>query len=282
MPAETDDARGAYEYIKQYLRKHDIFDRIEALVIYEAVFGEPYIPFTIRELSASERIALRKVLEKRVSGYPLQYIAGKWPFLDFELSVGEGVLIPRPDTESLAEICIEYLRNSVSPVVIDLCSGSGCLAIAVRRTVAESKVTAVEYHGSALGYLEKNTAANAPDITVRKADVFGFENLLANSSVDMIICNPPYVTKKDYEKLAKELYYEPEPALTDGGDGLSFYRYISENYREKLKPGGFLMFEIGDNTGPAVTKILGDATYRRIEIFNDSFGNPRIAAAVRD
>lgn len=274
-------SREVFRQIKAFLTEHGIDGYIEPYVIYETVFGQRYDPVSDRSASEEEINKAKKILQKRAAGYPLQYIAGKWPFLDFELFVGEGVLIPRADTESAVKACLNYLQGLSRPSIIDLCSGSGCIAIAIKLACPDAEVTAVENSETALEYLARNISAQGADIRMKNADVFGYERELKDDSADLIVCNPPYISKEEYETLERELYYEPEGALTDKKDGLSFYRYITDRYRGKIKPGGKLIFETADGKANVVKEILRDAGFMDIEVSEDDFQNPRVVSAER-
>ncbi|MCL2539000.1 MAG: peptide chain release factor N(5)-glutamine methyltransferase [Oscillospiraceae bacterium] len=274
----------AYRAIKAFLSEHGISNPLEAKVIFETALGYPFGGTgSIGAVSEKALREIQRLLEKRITGYPLQYMAGSWPFLDFDLLVGEGVYIPRPETESVALKAIEFLQGIPipSPVVVDLCSGTGCMAIALARGRPGAAVTAVECSRQAFGYLKKNIEALGSGVLAVMADAFGYELGLGDRSVDLVVCNPPYVSKRDYTALARELYHEPENALTDSGDGLSFYRYIALAYYEKLKPGGGMVFEVGDGASGEVSEILQSAGYGSVVTDVDLFENPRVLTAVK-
>ena len=274
--------RAVLREIKTFLSRIGIENPLEANVIFETALGCPASETGVRGgVSREERETVRRMLEKRAAGYPLQYIAGSWPFLDFELFVGEGVFIPRPDTECVALEAIECIRGLPAPVVYDLCSGSGCIAIAIKRACKGASVTAVEYDAQAFEYLEKNIAAAGAGVIAVRANVLGYETTLPASSADLIVCNPPYVSVEEYQSLMPELYHEPRGALTDGSDGLTFYRYIAGAYRSKLKPGGMLIFETGDSMISAVSSIVREAGFISRGTRVDQFGNERALLAER-
>ena len=205
-----------------------------------------------RVLTAPQAAQLQADAARRAARTPLQYIEGHWPFLDFELAVGEGVLCPRSDTEIVCEAAAETLRGKQRPVVLDLCAGSGCLGIGLRRFCPDAQVTALEKSPDALYYLRQNAekallekGIAAPAVQVQEGDVFAFQAQLAPESLDLIVSNPPYLTAEEMRHLQPEVAKEPAMALDGGEDGGVFYRHIAAAYGEKLKKGGWMVLEIG-------------------------------------
>ncbi|MBR4282727.1 MAG: peptide chain release factor N(5)-glutamine methyltransferase, partial [Clostridia bacterium] len=189
-------------------------------------------------------------IEKRKNGEPLQYILGCWDFYGLTFRVGRGVLIPRADTETLVEEAVEYLKKihkenpKKSLKVLDLCSGSGCIAISVAKECPFVDVTAVELNDIPLSYLLENIALNdAKNVSAIKGDVLNDHQKFG--CFDLILSNPPYIPTKDIEGLSKEVKNEPFEALDGGDDGLIFYRVLGENWAEHLEYNGALMVEIG-------------------------------------
>ena len=241
--------------------------------------------FMLEELKESEWEQLRGLVERRVQRQPLQYLLGTWPFLDLKLAVGPGVLIPRPETEEVCLAACALLEGKRAPQALDLCAGSGALALGIAKQLPQAQVTAVEWDKDAFVYLEKNIAAfsgeygNPP--TAVKADALTYYEELPNESLDLIVSNPPYVTEDEYASLAPELYHEPKQALVALENGLLFYRVIAQKYYPLLKPGGFLVFEIGAGQGERVNDILEKNMYCDIRIRQDMCGNSRIAVGMR-
>lgn len=196
-------------------------------------------------------IALYKEgISKRKQGEPLQYILGTWEFYGYPFKVGKGVLVPRPDTETLVDEGVEFLKklHNENPEkeikVLDLCSGSGCIAISVAKECPFADVTAVELNDIPLSYLKENIALNgAENVSVVKADVLnGHADF---SQFDLILSNPPYIPTRDIEDLSAEVKNEPVSALDGGNDGLVFYRVLGDKWAEHLEEKGALMVEIG-------------------------------------
>ena len=205
---------------------------------------------------------------RRALGYPLQYLIGEWDFYDITLYIGEGVLIPRSDTETLVDKALEILEKKENPYVLDLCSGSGAIPLVLSRK-KEGKYFAVEKEDSAYGYLNKNNERYGNSIKLYKADALDKSFISSLERFDIITANPPYLTKEDMDSLQKEVEYEPSTALYGGEDGLFFYKKISSLYFSKLKPNGALVFEIGYSQGEKVSKILKEAGYRDISVSKD-------------
>lgn len=215
-------------------------------------------------------------LERWKAGEPLQYLLGKWEFYGLPFYVGPGVLIPRQDTETLAEAAISFLKGLESPVAADLCSGSGCLAAAVARHTG-AHVYALELSEQALPYLQRNVEALGVPVTVLRCDVFAPPPL---PPLDLVLANPPYIPRHEMETLDANVRYEPEMALCGGGDGLDFYRRLPGLYRPLLKPGGALMLETGYNQARAAAGFMAEAGYRDIRLLRDIPGIERVAAGI--
>ena len=217
--------------------------------------------------------ALGEIIAKRSQRTPLQYILGKWWFFNSEFLVGEGVLIPRQDTEHLVETAIHLIKDKEKPAVIDLCSGSGCIAISIAKEVRSAAVTALEKYDEAYEFLLKNIELNrTKNVLPVKADVL--ENCFG--SFDLIVSNPPYIPRRDNEILSEEVKKEPHTALFGGEDGLFFYREITKLWKGALKPDGRLAFEVGIGQAEAVEQILKDHGFGNITVINDLSGIQRV------
>lgn len=244
------------------------------------------------EISKPDAERLLAAAKKRCSGYPLQYIAGQWEFFGRPFYVGEGVLIPRPDTEVLVEKILEHFaaQGNNSPEICDLCSGSGCIAVTLKKELPKATVHAVELSSEAMPYLVKNIRLNEADVKIIKGDVADkriLENFADLSDageyrkIDAVVSNPPYLTDKEMDELPREVQCEPELALRGGADGLDFYRSISRLWGDILKDGGLIAFEIGFEQGAAVREILEKNEYANVCVFKDYGGRDRVAAAVK-
>lgn len=207
-----------------------------------------------REVDSEDEKRICSLADRRISGEPLQYIIGEWEFYGLPFYVGDGVLIPRADTEILVDHAIEFLRTRDNARVIDLCSGSGCIAISVKANLPSVSVSAVELYQNAMGYLTRNVERNGVEIEVINTDVLaeptGFEKF------DAILTNPPYIETKTVKTLSQEVQNEPITALDGGEDGLVFYRSIAKNWAPLLKNDGRIFAEIGEDQAVAVTEIF--------------------------
>ncbi len=220
---------------------------------------------------------LECALKKRAGGYPLQYIIGEWEFYGYRFKVGEGVLIPRADTETLIE-AVKSLELK-SPVITDLCSGSGCIAVTLEKEISGSEVYAIEYSDKAFSYLKKNIEINNSKVHSVLGDIFDEKVILEMPLSDIIVSNPPYLTEKDMNNLQKEVSFEPEMALRGGSDGLEFYKKIVSLWKKKLKNNGHIVFEIGINQEEAVSKIFKDNGFSDVKYYKDLSGIIRVVLA---
>ncbi len=211
------------------------------------------------------------------SGEPLQYVIGRWDFYESEFHVGRGVLIPRPETEELTELVIDNAKRFCSPVVFDLCSGSGCIGISIAKALPSSTVYCVEKSEEELQYLLKN-AESISNVKVVNSDI-NYPSDIKNA--DIIVSNPPYIKSSDLSVLQSEVQFEPSMALDGGADGLDFYRIIAEKWNSNLKENGMLFLEIGEDQGEAVYEILEKQGFKEIEVIKDMYGNNRMVKSVK-
>nr|WP_294682919.1 peptide chain release factor N(5)-glutamine methyltransferase [uncultured Anaerotignum sp.] len=217
-------------------------------------------------------------LSERESGRPTQYILGRWEFMGLPFFVGEGVLIPRGDTEILVETILETQQAEPLASILDIGTGSGCIPISLSHYGSFEKIMAVDISLKALGYAMKNAAENHADVSFYESDLF--QNVPAEwrGRLDAIVSNPPYIPKADIAELMTEVKdFEPLSALDGGADGLDFYRAIVAEGRAWLKEGGWLFFEIGYDQGEALRTLLADLGYTEIGIKQDLAGLDRVA-----
>jgi len=215
---------------------------------------------------------LAEAFERRVAGEPLQYILGEWDFLSLTLAVGPGVLIPRQDTETLCTAVSEMWHGSAK--ALDLCAGTGCVALGLCSLMGDVTVTAVEKDEAAFEYLLEN-CARYPQyrVTSVRADVL--EDAASFEPVDIITCNPPYIPRGELPLLQREVQWEPRAALDGGEDGLSFYRALARDWMCKAK---LLVVEVGDGQAAAVAEIFGK-TGGKLRIVRDAAGMERVVVA---
>lgn len=223
-----------------------------------------------QELYASEAtyMALQAAVQRLINGEPLAYILGEWEFYGMKLLVSRDVLIPRDDTCALVSLAVKqalYLEQD--PRILDLCTGSGCVGLAIAQRVKDARVTLADISREALAVAKKNVMANKLSGKVSCVQANALEKPSAFlGKFDMIVSNPPYVTTAEMEALDHSVKdYEPHLALWGGEDGLDFYRAIAGNYRSCLKPGGYLCFEFGMGQADAVCEILTRNGFKVIE-----------------
>ncbi len=230
-----------------------------------------------QELSEGEQKIIKKCIEKRKKGIPLQYILGEWEFYSLPFKVGRGVLIPRADSELLVDLVLEEIPCDGEINVLDLCSGSGALGIAVAKNCCNSSVTLVEKSRKALRYLKENIILNKVKVKAVCADIFRWK---PKTPADIVICNPPYITKDEMLSLQKEVKKEPVTALFGGRDGLKFYRLLCSKAKDFLKIGGKMFVEIGYRQADEVKALFEVSGFEQVEVFKDLGGNDRVVSAV--
>lgn len=250
----------------------------DAFLLLEKVTGLTRTNYPLKKDEAyapAERAAYLTLLRRRAAGEPVQYILGEWDFMGLEFAVGPGVLIPRPETELLAETAIEALRKRQKPRVLELCGGSGCIAIAVAKALPQAEITVLELSGEAMGYLQKNIARHGvKNVTAVQGDALCPPPSITGR-YDAILSNPPYIASGELPALQKEVQQEPAMALDGGADGLDFYRRFNGIYPKMLTDGGLLLYEIGEEQGEAVAALLRAAGLERVAILRDMYGLPR-------
>lgn len=218
--------------------------------------------------SAEMSAAVWRVL----TGTPLAYVIGQWDFYGMTLHVDKSVLIPRDDTCAVTDMAIKKaLFLDKAPRILDLCTGSGCIGLAIAHRVKDAKITLADISKDALAVAKKNITAQK--LTGRVSCICA--DALAEPSsflgkFDMIVSNPPYITTQEMEELPNSVKdYEPHLALHGGADGLDFYRAIAKNYQKALKPDGYLCFEFGMGQGNDVCRILEENSYTILERSRD-------------
>jgi release factor glutamine methyltransferase len=222
-----------------------------------------------RVLAPAETDAIREFVKRRGQREPLQHITGSTSFCGFEIAVNRHVLVPRPETELLAEQGWQFLQGRadllvgqdaqqrVPTSVLDFCTGSGCIAIALAAKCLEAKIVATDISAEALSLARENAARNnvSERIEFRQGD--GFAALANGSQFDLIVSNPPYIPSAEIATLDPEVRdFDPRAALDGGADGLEFYRLIAAQAGAFLKPGGKVMVEFGDGQAEAIRKIF--------------------------
>lgn len=242
--------------LESILDKNDIFDvKFETSEIIKEVVGRGGIIFPTDEATDEQFAQMLLIAEKRANGIPLQYIFGEWEFYGLPFKVGQGVLIPRPETELLVDIAVENITEHGE--LLDLCSGTGCIPIAAEKT-SGCKATAVELYDDAFYFLNENIRLNGAGVTAIKHDVLLPCEALNGRKFDVITSNPPYLTEREMDSLQKEVTFEPETALYGGTDGLHFYRKLFSIWKGNLAEDGLFAVEIGDGQEQDVAAIIKD------------------------
>ena len=226
------------------------------------------------ELPASEEIcaAMDFAVHRLITGEPLASILGEWDFYGLRMYVDRNVLIPRDDTCAVTDLALKYgLFLEKSPRILDLCTGSGCIGLAIANRLQDARVTLADISKDALVVAKKNVAANQLSGRAKCIACNALEPPAAFlGKFDMIVSNPPYITTAEMELLDRSVRdYEPHLALHGGTDGLDFYRAITVNYSNALKSGGLLAFEFGMGQGDAVCRILEQNGYTILERTRD-------------
>lgn len=221
---------------------------------------------------------VRELVERRLAGEPVAYLIGEWEFYGLPLDLSNDVLIPRPDTEVLAEQAIEYCGEIGECRVLDLCAGSGCIGLAIASQAPSARVVLGEIDDSALKICRQNIRRNGLSSRVMPVQMDALEKPARSlGEFQCIVSNPPYIPTADIAGLGKSVRaYEPRLALDGGTDGLDFYRSIIQNWREALVPGGRLYFEVGAGQADAVLRLMRSQGFGDIQIVKDHHKIPRV------
>lgn len=198
-----------------------------------------------------------ELIERRRGGEPLQYILGEWDFYGESFAVGDGVLIPRPETELLVDFACDYLAENPGAAVVDLCAGSGCIGLSVAKRNVRSTVYLIEKFPAALKFLKKNESAfDLGNTVVLQGDIFSGVESFEIPLPGLLLSNPPYIPCAQMNSLQREVRHEPETALDGGSDGLDFYRAIAEGWLKKLPAGAGAAVECGEDQAESVIDIF--------------------------
>lgn len=218
---------------------------------------------------------------RRANGYPLQYIIGSWEFYGLEFAVNPSVLIPRADTETLIDYVLENYSGKLS--VLDMCCGSGCIGLTLKKHLPDAEVILCDISEQALSVTAQNAKSLGLDVKISKADLLkGSSKYFENESFDIIISNPPYITEKDMQTLSCEVKHEPYIALYGGEDGMDFYRALICDWKKALKPHGEIILETGYDTADGVRTLLTELEYSEIISKRDLNGIVRLVAAKKE
>ena len=248
--------------------------RLDAELILAEALNEPRLNLLLRKdrpLTEDEESRARGLIRRRLEREPLQYILGKAWFFSLPLRVGRGVLIPRPDTESVCLQALSVLDKARPFLVLDLCTGSGALALAIRKERPKCAVTATDLSEEALSYARLNARENGLEVEFLSGDLW---DAVPGRTFDLVVSNPPYIPDGEVPRLQAEVLFEPPTALRGGADGLCFYRRILEGLPSHLAPGGSLCLECGDSQTGALLSLL-EGRFECLSPFDDLNGHPR-------
>ena len=231
------------------------------------LYASPELESRVRDLTA-----------RHLSGEPVAYLIGEWEFYGLPLDISREVLIPRPDTEVLARLAIDYIRTLGECRVMDLCAGSGCIGLAVAAQAPRCRVVLGEYSDGALKICRQNIRRNSLSARVVPMQTNAREKPdRALGEFQCIVSNPPYIPSADIDGLDVSVRdYEPRLALDGVADGLDFYRDICEKWKEALLPGGRLYFEVGLGQADGVLRIMRAQGFGDIQIVKDLHEIPRV------
>lgn len=271
----------AFEKGKEILKRAGVTeDSLDARLLLEYVCGTDHSALIVhpeKELSEAEESRYMEFLDRRSKREPVAYIMGSWEFMGLSFKVNKNVLIPEQDSEFLVEEALRHCNDGMR--ILDLCTGSGCIALSILNYTNDTKALCTDISGDALEVAKEN--ADALGLSERcefeETDLFP----KVKERFDIIVSNPPYIASKVIEGLAPEVKdYEPRLALDGTEDGLEFYRRIASGAGEYLYSSGYLIMEIGYDQAEAVKNILEEAgKYHNIEIIQDFSGNDRVIKA---
>ena len=227
----------------------------------------------MEELDPLKEQFLKSVVLGRVKRIPLQYLLGEWSFFGYDFFVGKGVLCPRPDTETLVEVALQLIGNAPAKIA-DLCAGSGCVGISVAKERPITLITAVEKYDAAYDFLTRNIEKNgAENVIAVKGDIETYET---NEKFDLILSNPPYISREEMATIDEETKNEPETALFGGEDGLDFYKIILNKWLPRLNEGGSLAVEVGAGMSESVKALFTAAGLKNVKTKEDINGIERV------
>lgn len=222
---------------------------------------------------------VERAVLRRISGEPLQYILGEWDFFGRTFEVGEGVLVPRPETELLVELALEKLRNVRYPVVFDLCAGSGCVGLTIAAERPDAHVWLLEKYDEAFHYLKRNIKKlGLTNVQAVQHDItLGYDDKISETP-DLIVSNPPYLRTDELGGLSTEVMHEPATALDGGTDGIDFYRIIALRWLPNVNKHGGIIFECDPSQTLKIADMLMPYAMR-VKIVTDIFGFQRAVYA---
>jgi len=226
-------------------------------------------------LNDDQSESFRSLIERRAGGEPLQYLTGHQEFFKLDFEVAPAVLIPRPETELIVEAALELLRDDPGPYVLDIGTGSGCLAISMLHELSTARALATDVSPAALRIAKRNAERHGVADRLALVGSDCFSALEADGSFSLIASNPPYISDADLQNLQREVNYEPRAALAGGADGLSVIRRLLLEARPFLRSGGYFVFEIGFGQSEGVEQLIDGLVWKLLEIRTDLQKIPR-------
>jgi release factor glutamine methyltransferase len=284
MASETWTVRRLLEWTEAFLRTKQVESpRLEAQILLAHALGCQKIDLYVRheeEPPEDRRAAFRDMIRKRAEGMPVAYLVGHREFYSLSFDVSPAVLIPRPETETLVLEALRLLKPMEAPRVLDLGTGSGCIAVSLARQHKTARVTAVDLSAAALAVARTNAHKHgvADRVTFDEGDLFA---PVAGQAFDLIVSNPPYIAHAEFPTLDPGVReFEPRSALDGGPDGLAVYRRIAAEAAHALAPGGTILVEVGATQAPAVRELFSPYLDPG-PTFQDAAGRPRVVTARR-
>jgi release factor glutamine methyltransferase len=259
----------------KYLAAHEVEsprETAEALLMYFLQIDRAGLFARSEGLDTRTAKPYGRALCQRCHGVPLQYLTGEQQFFDLVLGVAPGVFVPRPETEILVERAVETLDGRTGPVVVDVGTGTGAVALALKRRRPDARVLATDISEDAIVVAGANASRHALEVEILPGDLLSPIPAELQGAVDLIVSNPPYVTREEYEELPVEVREEPYEALVGGAD---VHRRLAEDAPEWLRPGGWLVMEIGASQAEEVRRLL-EQRFDGVEVVTDLAGRDRV------
>jgi len=293
MPTETWTVRRLLEWTTGFFTRKEVdAPRLSAELLLAHVLNSPRIKLYTdyeRPLTEDNLTRFRDLVKRAGEQEPIAYLTGKGHFFSLEFDVGPGVLIPRPDTETLVENVLQTVRNTVgleSPRILDLCTGSGCIACALAVRIKTANVTAIDISEAALAFATKNAERLGVSgrVQILQGDLYEpLKSVIDPQPFNMIVANPPYIPTTELATLDRNVRdYEPKLALDGGPDGLAPHRRIMEGAAYRLLPGGTIYLEIAHDQGDIALEMMGQyPDFHTPRLLKDYGGKDRVVTAIR-
>lgn len=270
----------ALKSASQQLREADVpNDLLDAQTLLAHTLGQDRTYLIIhfnQPLADDVQSHYQSLIQRRVAREPLQYIVGTQEFYGLEFEVTPDVLIPRPETELLVEETLRLAAELSAPLIVDIGTGSGCIAVTLARELPTARVIALDVSAAALAVAQRNAVRNGVQARVELIESDLLTNLPADCRADFILSNPPYIAQSEMPTLQREVRdWEPTIALTDFGDGLQFYRRLLADAPRHLQPGGYLLVEMGYQQAEMIKALVARAVWREPKALHDLQGIER-------